>query len=79
MISVPEVPLKAQLAIVYDLRDPCAWDAARRHRRMWGMTYTDIHHLDADHLVLALRPATDERWRAWEHARLELIRKELAA
>ena len=50
-------------AIVYDLRDPNAWQVAHRHRGFWGKLYTDIHILDADHIALVFRPA-GERWQA---------------
>jgi hypothetical protein len=32
--------------VVYDLRDPAAWEAASRHRGFWGRLYTDIVALD---------------------------------
>jgi DMSO/TMAO reductase YedYZ molybdopterin-dependent catalytic subunit len=60
------------LAIVYDLRDPGAWRAARRHRRLWGQLYTDIHALDADHIALVFRSGGD-RWQRWESVRLRRI------
>ena len=63
----------ASFAIVYDLRDPDAWQAARRHRAFWGKPYTDIHALGLDHVALVFRPAPDERWRAWEGVRLQWI------
>jgi hypothetical protein len=63
----------AELLIVYDLRDPDAWEAARRHRNYWGKLFTDIHCLDNDHVVLVFRPAPDERWRPWEEVRLGWI------
>jgi hypothetical protein len=31
----------AELLIVYDLWDPDAWQAAHRHRNLWGKLYTD--------------------------------------
>jgi hypothetical protein len=58
---------------VYDLSDPDAWEAARRHRRYWGVLYTEIHPLDADHVALVFTPAPDERWAAWEAVRLRWI------
>jgi hypothetical protein len=66
------------LVRVYDLRDPTARQAARRHRSFWGKLYTDIHVLDADHVALVFRPAPDERWRAWERVRLRWILEERA-
>ena len=59
-------------AIVYDLRDPDAWDHAHTHRGMWGKLYTNIHTLDTDHVALVFRPA-GERWQAWERVRLVWI------
>jgi hypothetical protein len=51
-------------AIVYDLRDPDAWEAARRHRNYWGKLYSDIHTLDAEHVVIVFHPAPDKRTRS---------------
>lgn len=67
------------LVRVYDLRDPDAWQAARRHRAFWGVLYTDIDALDADHVALVFRPAPDERWRKREKVRLGWILKDGAA
>jgi hypothetical protein len=61
------------LLVAYDLRDPDAWQAARRHRALWGKLYTDIYALGYDHVALVFRPAPDESWRTWERARLEWI------
>jgi hypothetical protein len=49
--------------VVYDLSDPDQWQAAHRHRCLWGRLYTDIHALDLDRVALVFRPAPDERWR----------------
>jgi hypothetical protein len=62
----------ADLIVLYDLRDPIAWQAARRHRALWGKLYTDIHALDYDHIALVFRSA-GERWRPWELVRLSRI------
>ena len=62
-----------QLVILYDLSDPGAWEAARRHRALWGRLYVDVHSLGCDHIALVFRPAPDERWRPWERARLEWL------
>jgi hypothetical protein len=59
--------------VVYDLRDPDQWQAAHRHRGLWGKLYTDIHALDYDHIALVFRPAPDEGWRLWELVRLSWI------
>jgi hypothetical protein len=67
------------LTIVYDLRDPGAWDEACRHARLWGRLYTDLHRLDDQGVVLVFRPAPDERWREWERVRAQWIMKELVA
>ena len=60
------------LLVAYDLRDPAAWQTARRHRALWGKLYTDIHALDYDHIALVFRSA-GERWRLWELVRLSWI------
>jgi hypothetical protein len=61
------------MIVVYDLRDPDAWQAAHRHRRAWGRRQTDIHALGYDHVALVFRPAPDEGWRPWELVRLSWI------
>jgi hypothetical protein len=59
--------------VVYDLRDEGAWQAAHRHRTLWGKLYTDIHAVGYDHVAVVFRPAPDERWRGWELVRLSWI------
>jgi hypothetical protein len=61
--------------VVYDLSNPDAWEAARRHRGFWGKLYTDIHPLDYDHVALVFRSGGG-RWQAWEQVRLEWILKD---
>jgi hypothetical protein len=61
--------------VVYDLSDPDAWEAARRHRALWGRLYTDIHALGYDHIALVFQSG-GERWQAWERVRLEWILKD---
>jgi hypothetical protein len=63
----------AEFAIIYDLRDPGAWQAAHRHRCLWGKLYTDIYDLGSDCIALVFRPAPDEGWRSWELVRLSWI------
>ena len=63
--------------VIYDLRDPSAWQAAHRHRAAWGRLYTDIYDLDLDHVALVFRPAPDEGWRPWELVRLGWILEQL--
>jgi hypothetical protein len=65
--------------VVYDLRDPDAWQAARRHRDMWGRLHTDVFWLDGEHVALCFRPAPEQRWRPWERVRLEWILEEPVA
>jgi hypothetical protein len=67
--------LSPELLVVYDLRDPIAWQPARRHRAFWGKLYTDIYPLDYDHVALVFRSA-GKRWQAWERVRLEWILKD---
>jgi hypothetical protein len=62
--------------VVYDLRDPAAWQAAHRHRATWGRLHTDIVALDYDRVLLVFRPAHDCRWRPWELVRLSWILNE---
>ena len=64
-------------AIIYDLRDPLAWQAAHRHRNYWGKTHAHVHYLEEDVVVLAFRPAPDQRWRPWERVRQSWILEEL--
>jgi hypothetical protein len=65
------------LLVVYDLSDPDQWQAAHRHRAIWGRRFTDIHPLDYDHIALVFRPAPDCRWRPWESVRLGWILEQL--
>jgi hypothetical protein len=68
-MSTPDI---SALVVVYDLRDPIAWQAAHRHRALWGKLYTDIHALGYDHVALVFRSG-GERWQAWELVRLSWI------
>jgi hypothetical protein len=74
-MSAPDV--REGLLVVYDLRDPLAWQAAHRHRALWGRRYTDIHAVGYDHVALVFRPAPDEGWRPWEAVRRAWIEREL--
>jgi hypothetical protein len=58
--------------LVYDLRDPDQWQAARRHGGFWGKLYTDIYPLEYDRIALVFR-SVGERLRAWELLRLSWI------
>jgi hypothetical protein len=69
-ISTSDIPV---LVVLYDLRDPDAWQAAHRHRAWWGKLYTDIYDLGSDCIALVFRPAPDEGWRSWEFVRLSWI------
>jgi hypothetical protein len=60
------------LVVVYDLRDPAAWQTACDHGRTWGRLYADIHTLDDSHIAVVFRGGGD-RWQAWEQKRLEWI------
>jgi hypothetical protein len=61
-----------ELIVVYDLRDPAAWQTACDHGRTWGRLYADIHTLDDSHIAVVFRGGGD-RWQAWEQKRLEWI------
>ena len=63
----------AEFRVVYDLREPGAWQRSNRDRNFWGKLYTDITRLDDDHLLLTFRPAPDARWRPWERVRRRWI------
>jgi hypothetical protein len=65
------------LVVVYDLRDGSAWQAARRHRSLWGKTHTRVHYLEEHVVVLAFCPAPGQRWRVWEALRQSMILGEL--
>jgi hypothetical protein len=52
-------------AVLYDLRDPAAWQQAHEQLNEWGREQAEIHSLDADHVALLYRPAGD-RLRAWD-------------
>ncbi len=42
--------------VLYDLRDPEAWDRAGRERRAWGRERAVSHAVDNDHIVIEFRP-----------------------
>jgi hypothetical protein len=65
------------LLVVYDIRDDDGWRTANRHRNYWGKAHTHVYYLEEDVVVLAFRPAPDERWRLWERVRQSLILGEL--
>jgi hypothetical protein len=72
----------AVLTVAYDIGEPggAGWDAAVRHRNMWGKLYTGIHFLDDDTVVLSFRPADNrQRWAEWERVRAAWIMEDLAA
>jgi hypothetical protein len=60
------------IAIIYDLRDPAAWQTACDHGRTWGRLYADIHTLDEDHIAVVFRSG-GVRWWSWERVRLSWI------
>jgi hypothetical protein len=75
----PTLPPTEPFSILYDLRDPDALDQSRKHRRFWGLLYTDIHYLDNDHVLLTFRPAPNRRWQPWEEERKGWIFRDLEA
>ena len=42
--------------VLFDLRDPDAWNRAHRERAAWGRHKTGIHTIDNDHIILEFRP-----------------------
>jgi hypothetical protein len=44
------------LWVAYDLRDPDQWEGARSDREAWGRGFSDVHALDADHILIAFHP-----------------------
>jgi hypothetical protein len=73
-MSAPDI-LKG-LVVAYDLRDD-GWRTANRHRNYWGKTHTRVYYLEENVVVLAFRPAPDERWRPWERVRAGWILEQL--
>ena len=72
--------MNAEFAIGYELRDEDAWARAHQHRNLWGKLYTEVCFLDNDHVILTFRPASDQRWRAWEEGRRAwILGEEVAA
>jgi hypothetical protein len=66
------------LTVVYDVSNADGWEAAVRHRAMWGKLYTLIDWLDDDTVVLTFRPAENQkRWAGWERVRREWIMRDL--
>ena len=47
---------RGEVLMLYDLRDPDAWQQAHDDRRAWGKPWCDIFDLDQDHVVLRFRP-----------------------
>ena len=41
--------------VLYDLRDPVAWERAGRDRRVWGRELSEIYDLDNDHIVIEFK------------------------
>jgi hypothetical protein len=67
---------QAVLGVLYDLRDPDSLEQAKRHRRTWGLLYTEATLLDEDHVALTFRSA-GPLWSAWEAVRLGWILDDL--
>jgi hypothetical protein len=44
------------ILVAYDLRDPIAWEQARKHRRAWGWERSKIHTLDNDRIIIEYLP-----------------------
>ncbi len=70
-VTAPEV-----LTVAYDLRDPDALEQAKRHRRVWGLLYTEVTLLDEDHVALTFRNG-GPLWSTWEAVRLGWVLEDL--
>ena len=44
------------IVVVYDLRDPDAWERAGRERRAWGREFTEVHTLTNDVIAVEFKP-----------------------
>jgi hypothetical protein len=64
--------------IVYDLRDPAAWDRAVMHASLWGRRFVDLYVLEVHHVALVFRSG-GPRWELWERRRRRLIEDGKAA
>jgi hypothetical protein len=55
---LPFYPTNTDEAIVvlYDLRDPDAWERAGRERRAWGCEFTEVHTLTNDVIAVEFKP-----------------------
>ncbi len=47
--------------VVYDLRDPEAWDAALLARKAWDRRYSRLEVLDNDHVAITFLPGAARR------------------
>jgi hypothetical protein len=45
----------AAIWVLYDLRDPVAWERARADRQAWGRGLSDVHPCGLDHVLIAFR------------------------
>lgn len=41
--------------VIFDLRDPEAWEQAGRARRAWGRGMTEIYEIGPDHIIIEFR------------------------
>jgi hypothetical protein len=74
---VSDKSLLDDLIAIYDISGDDGWRTANRHRSYWGKTHTRVHYLEENVVVLAFRPAPDQRWRPWEAVRRAWIEREL--
>lgn len=44
------------ILVLYDLRDPDAWQAAHDASEAWGREWTQTHHFGVDHVLIDFRP-----------------------
>ena len=55
-IIVPEAtPERTEILVLFDLRDPAAWERGRSHREPWGKGLTHVDPMGLDHVLIAFR------------------------
>ena len=54
---LPEAnPESTEILVLYDLRDPEAWERARADQDAWGRAFTSVYPWGLDHVLIAFRP-----------------------
>lgn len=55
MREINSIGYRESTLVIYDLRDPVAWERAGRDRHVWGRELSEIYDLDNDHVVIEFK------------------------